>query len=315
MGRKLPSLNGLHTFEAAARNMSFSLAAEELSVTQAAVSRQIRLLEEDLGVKLFRRLTRAVELTEEGAMLYPVLQESFHQIERVTSRIWGNRGNGILTISVLPTFSVKWLMPRLMNFAELYPEIEVHLINSIKPVNFERDEVDLAIRVGSTNLQTTAQSGPRIDLTMTRSWDGVQVEALMTDELVAVMSPDYFKVHGEILNEANLHSVTLLHIATRPNAWADYFKAIGWSPDLAVAGPAYGHFFMSIQAARDGKGIAIAPHILVEPELASGHLIRAMPQKIASAGRYYLLGRQRSWDHGKVKIFRKWLKAEIATSG
>ena len=311
LARRFPSLNALRTFEAAARNMSFSEAAVELNVTQAAVSRQIRILEEDLGVALFRRLTRAVDLTSEGTLLYPPLHDALDQIERATARIWSNRGSGILTISVLPTFSVKWLMPRLLNFSEQHPEIEVHLVNSIKPAEFDRDEIDLAIRVGSTNDHFDSKDKPRIDLSMTNSWNGLQVEELMDDELVAVMSPEYARIHGAITSETDLERVTLLQMATRPNAWPDYFKAIDWTVSDPTNGPSYGHFFMTLQAAAESKGVALLPLVLSQEDLRNGTVVRAMPKKVASAGSYYLLGKKQNWDQSKVKIFRQWLRAEI----
>ncbi|MBY6122918.1 MULTISPECIES: transcriptional regulator GcvA [Roseovarius] len=308
--RKLPSLNALRTFEVAARTLSFSLAAEELSVTQAAVSRQIRVLEEDLGVKLFRRLTRAVELTEEGETLYPVLRDAFYQIERATARIWGNKGTGILTISVLPTFAVKWLIPRLMHFSDLHPQIEVHLVNSIKPVDFEREEIDLAIRVGTPGILEHVEDKPRIDLTMTRSWEGLEASEIMVDELVMVASPGYIEARGRVETVEDLQDVTLLHTATRPNAWKDFLGSLRWSFDTS-GGLSYGHFFMTIQAAIDGRGIAVVPYQLVEADLRNGSVEIAHPEKVASAGSYYLIGRKRSWDQRRIKIFRQWLLSEL----
>ena len=314
MARRFPSLNALRTFEAAARRLSFSKASEELNVTQAAVSRQIRLLEEDLGVKLFNRITRAVELTEEGVLLFPPLRDALDQIEKATNRIWGNKGSGILTISVLPTFSVKWLMPRLLSFSELYPDIEVHLANSIKPVDFEKEDVDLAIRVGSTGADLSESGRPRIDLVMAKDWAHLQAEMLLADGLVAVASPQYMAKHGEITSSEHLGNVTLLNMATRPNAWSDFFRAIRWEPEVRDDNPSYGHFFMTLQAAMQGRGIALVPHILAEADLQTGLLVAAMNHRIKSEGNYFLIGRKRSWDQGKINIFRRWLRNEIRLS-
>lgn len=311
MPRRFPSLNALRTFEAAARNLSFSIAADELSVTQAAVSRQIRLLEDDLGVKLFRRLTRAVELTQEGTLLFPSLRDAFDEIERATSRVWGNKGTGILTISVLPTFAVKWLMPRLSRFSEVHPEIEVHIVNSIKEANFDKDDIDLAIRVGTTQTLPEDTERPRIELSMATSWETLQAEPLMVDELVAVSSPNYLKNRAQIQHPDELQNFTLLHMATRPNAWADYLRAIEWNYDFDSNGPSYGHFFMSMQAAAEGKGIALVPKVLAEEDLRTGSIVRAIPNKVPSAGQYYLLGQRRNWDQAKNKIFRNWLLSEL----
>jgi LysR family transcriptional regulator, glycine cleavage system transcriptional activator len=312
MGRKLPSLNALRTFEAAARNLSFSDAADELFVSQAAVSRQIRLLEEDLDVKLFRRLTRAVELTEEGASLYPPMRDALDQIERATARIWNKHGGSLLTISVLPTLSVKWLMPRLLNFSESHPNIEVHLVNSIKPVDFDRDEIDLAIRVGSTDVYSGSEKKPRIDLTMAKNWSGIQAELLMPDELIAVMSPKLAGAEFIVGEVEGLRGMTLLQMATRPNAWPDYLEAVGWPVEDARQGPSFGHFFMALQAAIEGKGIALLPYILAQDDLRDGRIVPAIPGTVRSAGDYYLIGRKSQWERQKVKIFRSWLHSQIA---
>lgn len=311
MGRRLPSLNALRTFEAAARLLSFSDAANELHVTQAAVSRQIRLLEEDLGVRLFRRLTRAIELTEEGGSLFPPVHDALEQIEHAAARIWNKRGGDLLTVSALPTFSVKWLMPRLLNFSELYPNIEVHLVNSIKPVDFDRDEIDLAIRVGTTEVYTDTSIQPRIDLEMAKTWNGIQAEFLMPDELVAIMSPKLAGRHTAFGNADDLASITLLQMATRPNAWPDYFKALGWSVPNARVGPSFGHFFMALQAAIEGKGIALLPYILAQDDLRDERIVPAITGKVRSAGDYYLIGRKSQWEQRKVKTFRSWLQSQI----
>lgn len=315
MARRFPSLNALRTFEAAARHLSFSAASDELHVTQAAVSRQIRALEEDLGVKLFRRMTRAVELTEEGILLFPPLRDALDQIERATNRIWGNKGSGILTISVLPTFSVKWLMPRLLKFSEKHPDIEVHLVNSIKPADFEQEEMDLAIRVGAIESDLNTEGRPRIDLVMARAWGQLQAEPLLPDELIAVASPGYVAQHGELTSATRAEQVTLLNMATRPNAWNDFFAALKWDVDMRAHTVSYGHFFMTLQAAMEGSGIALVPKVLAQADLDAGLLVPAMPGTVKSAGNYFLIGRRRSWDQGKVKIFRDWLREEVETSG
>lgn len=307
MKRRFPSLNALRTFEAAARHLSFSLAAEELNVTQAAVSRQIKILEDDFGTALFNRLTRAVELTDAGARLFPQVREAFHQLEVASNQVWGNKGSGVLTVSVLPTFSVKWLMPRLLDFSELYPEIEVHLVNTIAPVDFERAEVDLAIRVGSTVPQDSNLSQVGIDLLMVRGDEPLVYQELLPDEMIAVAAPSYLAEHGPITNVYDLQRADLIHMATRQDAWADYLAALGWQAPPAQDGPSYGHFFLSLQAAIEGRGIALVPEILAEADLRSGLLIQALPHKIQSAGAYYLIGRKCGWNQKKTKIFREWI--------
>lgn len=311
MGRKLPSLNAMRTFEAAARLLSFTEAANELCVTQAAVSRQVRLLEEELDVKLFRRMTRAIELTEEGTLLYLPVHDALDQMERAAARIWSRSGGGLLTISVLPTFSVKWLMPRLLHFSELHPAIEVHLVNSINPADFDREEIDLAIRVGTVETNPDEHNQPRIDLAMVKSWDGLQAEMLMTDELVAVISPAYPGFNRPYDHPSQIEGVPLLQMATRQNAWPDYFKALGWSIPDPRKGQSFGHFFMALQAAIEGKGIALLPSVLLEDDLRDGRVVPAISNIVRSVGGYHLIGRKSQWDRQKVSIFRSWLKNEV----
>lgn len=311
MRRRFPSLNALRTFEAAARHLSFSMAAEELNVTQAAVSRQIKILEDDYGAALFNRLTRAVELTDAGARLFPQIREAFHQLELASSQVWGNKGSGVVTVSVLPTFSVKWLMPRLLDFSELYPEIEVHLVNTIAPVNFERSEVDLAIRVGAAMPQDSDLSQVGIDLLMVRGSEPLVYQELLPDEMIAVASPAYLARYGPITSVYDLERVDLIHMATRQNAWPDYLSALGWQAPPPQDGPSYGHFFLSLQAAIEGRGIALVPEILAEPDVRSGLLVQTLPHKVPSAGCYYLIGRKSAWKQKKTKIFRDWIMSNV----
>jgi LysR family glycine cleavage system transcriptional activator len=311
MNRRFPSLNALRTFEAAARHLSFSIAAEELNVTQAAVSRQIKVLEDDLGTQLFHRMIRAVELTDAGTRLFPPVREAFNQLETAANQVWGNKGSGILTISVLPTFSLKWLMPRLLDFAELYPDIEVHLVNSIAPVDFDRAEVDLAIRVGSPGPQAHHAPQVGIDLVMVKGTEPLAYQELLPDQMIAVCSPKYLEKYGPFSSTDDLDGVTLVHVATRQNAWNDFFAAINWTVTQRHDDPSYGHFFLALQAANEGRGIAMVPHVLVTADIRAGLLVQALPHKIQSSGAYYLIGRQSSWTQTKIKTFREWITSAV----
>lgn len=312
MSRRLPSLNALRTFEAAARNLSFRLAAEELFVTQGAVSRQIKALEDYLGVQLFNRLTRAVELTEHGMALLGPVRDALDQIEQAVNRIMARRGGGILTVSTLPTLAIKWLVPRLVSFSEQHPEIEVHLVSSIRPVDFARDQIDVGIRVGQPVGAGSGKSGPRIDLSMVESWEGIRAEQLTSDDLVAVCAPHMLPGGRPVRSAEELGEFTLLHMATRPNAWPDFLDAIGWSVPEPRKGPSFGHFFMVLDAASQGHGIALVPRILAEQDLTARRLAIAIDHKVKSSGAYYFLCRHHHWDMPKVRAFREWLLEEIA---
>ncbi|HEX7126671.1 MAG TPA: LysR family transcriptional regulator [Thermodesulfobacteriota bacterium] len=188
MTRRLPSLSSVRAFEAAGRRLSFTGAAEELNVTQGAVSRQVRALEEYLGVRLFRRAARSVVLTAEGEEYLRAVRESFDRLEQATLRILGRPESRVLTLNVLPTLASRWVIPRLLSFTEPNTPIEVRMITSIAPVDFGRDDIDVAIRVGSPHGQVVEPGRARIDLVMTDDWRGVSADFLFPDVIVPVAS-------------------------------------------------------------------------------------------------------------------------------
>ena len=303
----ISSLNGLKAFEAAARHLSFTDAAEELFVTQGAVSRQIKALEERLGVKLFYRLTRRVELTESGQILFPATRNALDELERAILRLNQKTQSGILTISVLPTLAMNWLMPRLHEFNEMNPSIEVHLMTSIRKVDFAREDIHLAIRVGRPRGTDASWSGPRIDLMMVENWDGVRAECLMPDEMVPVVAPSLLEKEFPLGCAEDLRNFTLLHVSTRANAWPDWIGALGIEGLTSREGPSFGHFFLALQAAKSGQGVALVPRVLALPDLAVGQLIIPFEGNVPPAGNYYLLCRDHHWDVPRIRIFRKWL--------
>lgn len=310
MSRRIPPLNAVRAFESAARQMSFSRAGQELRVTQGAISRQIKSLEIYLGVPLFIRLTRALELTEHGRLYLAAAREALDRIEDTTLRIIAAPGGGVLTVNVLPTFAMRWLIPRLTGFTGAHPGIEVRMITSISPVHFEREDLDVAIRVGAPPSVRGPRRGPRIDLEMAADWAGVRAELLMPDVLVPVCSPALRAGPNPLRRPADLASHVLLHTASRPHAWPDWLRVVGLAGIDAEAGPAFGHFFMTLQAAMEGKGVALVPRVLVESDLASGHLSVPFDIPVESAGAYYLLCRERQANLPKIRAFRDWLLAE-----
>jgi len=314
MSRTLPSLKALRAFEAAARHLSFSRAAEELGVTQGAVSRQIKALEAYLGVMLFRRLTRALELTEAGREYHLTMRDAFDRMERATLYI-ANRGDRqVLTVSVLPTFAMRWLMPRLSSFIQADPMIEVRFITSILPVRFSHEDIDVAIRVGVVDAAAPDDARPRIDLRMTDDWSGVRADRIGPDVLVAVCSPGLRDGKRPLREPGDLHHRTLLHTTTRPHAWSDWFRAIGMTPIKRASEPAFGHFFMTMQAAAEGLGVAVVPEVLIGADLAAGTLVKPFDLRAESAGAYFLLCRRHQWDLPKISAFRAWLLDQAAES-
>lgn len=310
MSRRLPSLNALRAFEAAARHLSFSRAAAELHVTQGAVSRQVKALETDLGVPLFKRLTRALELTEHGRELLPAMRDAFDRMEQASQQLRSRKTSRVLTVNVLPTFAMRWLIPRLPRFAARHPNVEVHMVTSIQPVDFGREEIDMAIRVGAP--PGVQAKGARIDLDMAKDWHNVRAEFLMPDILVPVCAPQLARGARPLRKPADLRGHPLLHNATRPHAWPDWFKAVGLPRAGAQDGPSYGHFFMVLQAAVEGRGVALVPRVLIEGDLAAGTLVIPFEAAVESAGAYYLLYREHHRDSERLRPFREWLLNERA---
>jgi LysR family glycine cleavage system transcriptional activator len=311
MSRQLPSLNALRAFEAAARHLSFTTAANELRVTQSAVSRQVKALEGFLKVALFRRLPRELELTSEGMSYLVTLRDAFDSIEYATRRITRGNQRSVLTVSVLPTLAMNWLIPSLHEFNELHPEIEIHMVTSISPVDFSGG-IDMAIRVGSRHPPTSDGHRARIDLVMTESWAGIEAEEMIADAIIPVCAPEL--VHGStpLRTPLDLRRHTLLHTGTRPSAWPDWLSAMNVTNVPADVGFSYGHFFMTIEAARQGRGVACVPNVLVARDLASGRLVAPFPYPLESAGAYCILYRKHQKDLAKLRAFRTWLVALAA---
>jgi len=314
MSRRLPSMNALRAFEAAARHLNFSRAADELFVTQGAISRQIKLLEESLGVPLFRRLTRTVELTEYGREYLPVMRDAFDRIEQATLRLVNRDRHRILNVNVLPTFAVRWLIPRLSHFSTQHPDIEVRLITSIRPVNFWREDIDVAIRVGMVpdaasdgTLVPDVAERPRISLQMTEDWTNLRAYRLMPDVLTPVCSPALLNGRPPLNTAADLLSLPLLHMATRIHAWPDWFRASGVDYNAAAHNPSFGHFFMVLEEALSGRGVALVPRMLADPDIDAGRLVVPLNVSHESAGSYYLLCREHQADTSTIQAFRDWL--------
>lgn len=288
--RQLPPLNALRGFEAAARHLSFTKAACELLVTQGAVSRQIRDLEDNLGQRLFRRLTRRVELTKEGEKFYRVVEDVFDELERATARLQTSGSYRTLTISVLPTIASLWLMPRLHLFTQAQKGVEVRIVSSIDPVNLLAHEADIAIRVGRLPGRTYGRTQPRIELDMVANWNGVHADELFADAVAGM---------------------PLIHTSTRRHAWPDWLRAQGIRARRSDQPPVeFGHFFMSLEAARKGRGVAIVPDILLAHYERAGDLVVPIRTDIPSAGEYYLLIHEIRLTEPPVQAFRTWLLDE-----
>jgi LysR family glycine cleavage system transcriptional activator len=290
--RLVPSLSALQAFEAAARHGSFTRAAEELDLTQGAVSRQVALLETMLGVPLFERVRQRVTLTTAGTAYADDVRQALSRIASATLSAMAFRGaGGSLALAILPTFGTRWLIPRLPRFFAAHPEVTIDFATRIRPFDFARDQLDAAIHAGE------------------ETWPGAVMHPLMGETLVPVASPA-FAAELRLTSPADALGAPLLHQATRPLAWRDWFAAQGLATDRVQAGPRFEQFAMVAQAAVAGLGLAILPRFLVEEELRAGQLVIVFDRPIESLRAYWLVYPEEKRHRPALVAFRDWLLAE-----
>lgn len=285
---KLPSLASFRFFEAAAQTGSFVKAAEQLHVTHGAVSRQVRLLEEALGVELFVRRNRAIFLNAAGRSLHATTTVVFEQLEGAVYRLQQSAREEVIVLSCEPTIAMKWLIPRLPAFHRANPDINLHLVAAGGPIDFARSGVDMALR--------------RDDF----HWDqGVHAEKIC-DEWMGPVTRD------QIEREERLEGVRLLHSGTRPKAWSAWQRLSG----VSIKGSTrvdYEHFYLCIQAAASGLGMAMVSFLMVQDELESGQL-HAPYGFIRDGSSYCLLSPKAIGQNEKCLRFKKWIMTEAASS-
>ena len=293
MTARLPSLNGLRAFEAAARHLSFTQAASELNVTQTAISHQIRRLEEELGIRLFIRKNRALALTPQARDYLPGVRAAFNDLRLATDRLLRKDDNNVLTISTLASLAAKWLLPRLSAFQEAHGGIDVRITTSTGLVDFRGGDVDAAIRYGRGH------------------WGGLRADWLMADELFPVCSPSLLKGDRPLNCPQDLAHQTLLHTSGGyDDDWRLWLTAAGLPADISKPpGVTFDLIFMTVQAAIDGIGVALGRTSYVQDDIAKGRLV--VPFKIAlpaDAG-FYLVSPEGAAEPPKLAGFRKWLIA------
>lgn len=292
MRRKIPSTTALSAFEAAARHLSFTRAADEMALTQSAICRQIATLEAFVGVKLFRRARRGIVLTEAGTSYSLSVRARLDEVERDTLALMAKGGaDGALELGVVPTFATRWLLPRIPAFQRAHPGITLHLTPRVHPFLFEETALDGALHAG--------QAG----------WPGTQAILLMHEYLIPVGSPRLIG-RASYLEPAELVGYTLLQASTRPYAWRRWFDAQGLRVQHDLAGPRMELFSMLAEAAVQGLGIALVPHILVQQELAQGTLLQLTRQRLLSERSYYLIVPERKSQPPALVTFRAWIEAE-----
>lgn len=295
MAERLPPLSALRTFEAAARHLSFTRAADELHVTQAAVSHQIKALEADLGVRLFRRLNRSLLLTDEGQLLAPAVRRAFDELAAGVEQVRG-RGGGTLTISTTPSIAANWLAGRLGRFQALRPEFEIRLMATPRLVDFAREGVDCGIRYGFG------------------AWPGLVAVRLFSAALTPVCSPRLLKRPEPLREPADLARHTLLHALDDMDDWRLWLRAAGVSGVDPQRGPKFEAMPLALQAAISGTGVAISRGPLADEALAAGVLVRPFDFELPSECAYYFVAPELRAEQPKVQAFRTWLLAEVAAA-
>jgi LysR family glycine cleavage system transcriptional activator len=290
---RLPSLNGLRAFEAAARHGSLTRAAGELHVTHSAVSHRIRALEAELGVALFRRAGRGVELSTVGAELEATLTDAFARIAQAVARVRGSDRAGVLTISVEPSFAARWLVLRLGRFGVAHPAIDLRLAATAALADFARDDVDVAIRHGR---------GP---------WPGLAAARLMPARMFPVGSPSLLGSMASSLTPAEIAGFTLIHEGDERD-WVEWLAAAGVTGAEASRGPRFDDGNLALAAAMSGQGIALADEALAGDALADGRLLRLSSVEIATDKAYWLVHPPEAAQQPKVTAFRAWLLREVA---
>ncbi len=296
MKRWLPSLNGLRAFEAVARHQSFTRAAEELNVTQTAVSHQIRTLEERLGLKLFDRRGRALRLTEAAENYLPSVRSAFDELYDATERLIRRDGDATLTVSTLTSVAAKWLVPRLGGFQDLHPEISIRITTSTASVDFDRDDVDVAIRYGRGD------------------WPGLRVDRLIREDIFPVCSPKLLDGPHPLGQPEDLAFHTLLHVAGFREDWQVWLTAANVDGVDPSSGLRFDLAVTALQAAIDGLGVALGRTALVEGDLATGRLVVPFDISLPIEAAYYLVAPERTADRPKIETFREWLITTLRTA-
>jgi LysR family glycine cleavage system transcriptional activator len=292
--RNFPPLNALRAFESAARHRTFSRAAEELCVTQGAVSRQIAKLESHVGMSLFRRGSRRLELTFEGARFYGFVHEAFERILDAMEIFSQQSEQSVLKIKVPPTFGIRWFVPRLVQFHGLHPEMDVQITTSHQPVDFSQEHIDVAVHWGAGD------------------WEGLAADYLIGEELTPVCSPALLQ--GKALRKpSDLAQHILLHSMNRTNDWRIWLEAaaapeVDWTRALKFENSG-----LTYQAAIDRLGVVVAQRAFIEDDLATGRLVAPFKLVVPGERAYYLVYPPNRLKQAKVAQFRDWL-LDMATA-
>ncbi|MBK0328448.1 LysR family transcriptional regulator [Rhodobacteraceae bacterium F11138] len=289
--RLFPSISSLRALEALDRLGSASAAADELALTQSAISRQIQTMERQMGIVLTRRDGKRLGLTPAARSYAAEMRKVLNQIAQASLRLQVAPLGGTLNLAILPTFGMRWLVPRLPAFSRQHPDVTVNMATRLKPFNFEMEGFDAAVHFGDSN------------------WPDTDSLLLRHEQVIPVCSPELIP-HGQPVRPVDIRKMPLLHIQTRPTAWRAWFAAQGVLDTSPLPGTLYDQFSTITQAALHGLGVALMPDYLIERDLAQGRLVALHGRATETEGAYYLV-----WPHSKshdpaLQTFRDWLATQ-----
>ena len=291
--RHLPTLTSMQCFEAAARHLSFTRAAEELSLTQSAVSKQVAQLASILQHPLFRRVRKRLQITPEGSLYLTEVRKILAQVEMSTRYMQSYGGQSeVLNITTLPTFGARWLIPRLNGFRFRHPGIYLNISNRVAPFDLEEERIDVAFFFGHG------------------AWPKAECIKLLDETMVPVCAPGLVPAGG-IQDPMALSQLVLLQSTTRPEAWHDWFAAQQCYTEQSYHGPRFDTFYMALTAARAGCGVALVPRFLASEELDAGQLVIPWPYAFTSRGAYYLAYPEYKGEVAKIKGFVEWIREHL----
>ncbi|RFZ86445.1 LysR family transcriptional regulator [Shinella sp. WSJ-2] len=291
--RLIPDVTTLQAFECAARHGSFTQAAHELNLTQSAVSRQIKDLEEQLGVLLFERVRQRVVLSDDGRRFLPEVRKLLHQTEETMLRAMASASSEhSLAIATLPTFGSRWLTPRIPGFLAENPGTIINIASRSAPFDFDEENFDLAIHYGQP------------------VWARAACSYLCSEIILPAASPELLK-SWDLTDPKDLETAPLLHLATRPKLWAQWFELNGAASETAYRGHRFDQFAMVIESAVAGLGFALLPKYLIEQELASGRLALVFDRPMETENNYYLVVPEGKLENPLSQAFRAWIAKEL----
>lgn len=292
--RRLPPLNALRVFDAAARHGSFNRASEELCVTPSAVSHQLKSLEEFLGVELFKREKRTITLTPAGERYLPSVQMALDEIEFATRKLITSPSSNVVNLSVAPAFLTRWLVPRIAGFQEKYPDIELRIESSIDYIDFENSDTDMAVYYGKGH------------------WTGIESHLMRNIFLTPVVSPALLKEKGGIRKPSDLANFTLINVTGRNHEWSKILQKLGVSISSVAHTISFSSTSLAVSAAAEGIGVALADTALLQRETDNGRLVAPIDVSLDSHNAFYLVYKENRSITPAMEVFRSWILDEMS---